>query len=109
MITINFYENGYETTGHASNEVCGQISSMQYIIEGVFLNLSESTKCYDGEEGDGYTILYLEDEELFPLFDGYKEDFKTWCESEFEEDQYSINEFDGKLRWKNRKINKGDY
>lgn len=101
MITIKFYNNGYETFGHSDINVCAQISAMQYIIEGLILKLDSEARCFDGDDGSGYTALFIEKGMFIPLFEEYKISFTLWCEKQFKAEKYEISETGKNLKWDN--------
>jgi hypothetical protein len=101
MITIKFYNNGYETFGHSDINVCAQISAMQYIIEGLIFKLDSEARCFDGDDGSGYTALLIDKGMLKPFFEQYKISFTLWCEEQFKAEEYEISETGKNLKWDN--------
>jgi len=97
MITINFFDNGYITTGHSNDITCAQISAMNFVIEGSILEIDENAKCHDGEAGTGYTVLITESELGLRLLKEYKKSLEIWLESEVDNLEYEIIETKGKI------------
>jgi len=99
MIKIEFYKNGYITTGHSDGLTCAQISAMQYVIEGAILAVDKKAKCKDGGSGTGYTALIGENETAIKLLNNYKKDIKKWLQSEVNANKYKIIDKNEKIIW----------
>lgn len=97
MITINFFDNGYITTGHSDDMTCAQISAMNFVIEGSILEIDKNAKCHDGEARTGYIVLITESDLGLKLLKEYKKSLKLWLESEVESSKYEIIETKDKI------------
>ena len=101
MIKYKFYKNGYEVIGHSKKLICAQFSAMNYVFEGIILELDKNAKCKDSETGSGYTALLIDNKDLFNLLDDFKKSISNWAKSEIKSNDYKIESFNNYIKWGN--------